>query len=202
MPQKPSLRELEDLMAQLVFPFYQIERIAIPPIEPRRFENDAEHSWSLAFMACSLAPRIDKTLDLGIIAQFAIVHDLIEIFAGDTTPWQDKSVRKSKEAREREAQRLIAQKFAHFPWITQTIEEYERKASPEAKFVWALDKVIMLLMRYMDRGQYYIDHGITKKHFDEGLVLHRKKASAYPAVAAYYEELLELFERHPEFFHR
>jgi 5'-deoxynucleotidase YfbR-like HD superfamily hydrolase len=200
--QKPSLFDLEKLMTELVFPFYMIERDAVPPIEPRRFENDVEHSWSVAFLACSLAPEVDKSLDVGKIAQFAIAHDLIEVFAGDTSPWHGQDVRESKDQREEKAQKHIEEHFSRFPWIVKTIKEYETRASNEAKYVWAVDKLIILLLRYLDHGKYYVDTGITKELFDKRLVAHRKKAHAHPEVGDYYEQLLELFEAHPEYFHQ
>ncbi len=198
--QEPDLKDIQALMTKLVFPFYQVERDAVPPIEPRRFENDVEHSWSVAFLACSLASEIDKTLNLGKIAQFAIVHDLIEVFSGDTSPWHGKDIRESKEEREEDAIRHIEKHFKRFPWIAQTIREYESRESNEAKFVWAVDKVIILLLRYVDQGRFYVENGITKQLFDERLTSHRKKAHAHPKIGDYYDQLLELFERHPEYF--
>jgi 5'-deoxynucleotidase YfbR-like HD superfamily hydrolase len=197
---KPDLRQLEKLMTTLVFPFYQVERDAVPPLKSRRFENDAEHSWSVALLACSLASEIDKGLNIGKVAQFAIVHDLVEVFAGDTSPWQESEKRKSKERREEEALRRIKAEFSNLPWIADTIEEYEAKSCNEAKYVWAVDKLIILLLRYIDRGQFYVDTGVTKKLFDERLVQHRKKAHAHPVVGEYYDQLLRLFDAHPEYF--
>lgn len=199
---KPALTELEHLMRVLVFPFYQVERDAMPPITPRRFENDAEHSWSVALLACSLAPEVDKNLDVGKVAQFALVHDLIEVFAGDTSPWHTEEIRISKEAREHEAVQQMATHFSAFPWITETIKAYESKSCNEATYVWAVDKIIILLLRYLDQGKYYIENSITKQLFDERLVTHRKKAHAHPVIGNYYEQLLELFAEHPEYFYQ
>ena len=200
---KPKLSELEQLMSKLVFPFYLVERDAMLPVGQRRSENDAEHSWSVALLACSLAPEIDTTLNVGKVAQFAIVHDLVELFAGDTSPWQgDSSFRASKEEREEKALELIAERFSAFPWIYQTIREYERKASNEATYVWAIDKVIILLLRRLDKGKFFIDNGITKEAFDERLIANKKKAHAHPVVGDYYDQLLALFEMHPEYFYR
>lgn len=199
---KPALSDLETLMTKLVFPFHLVERDAMLPIKSRRYENDVEHSWSVALLACSLAPEIDKKLDIGQVAQFAIVHDLVEIFAGDTSPWHEETVRASKEEREEKALQLIATQFSAFPWIHQTIQDYESKASNEARYVWAVDKVIILLLRYLDKGKYYVDNGITKQLFDERLTAHRKKAHAHPTIGEYYEQLLALFEAHPEYFYR
>jgi len=198
---KPTLDELEKLVTDLALPFYLIGRDAVVPVGTRRFENDAEHSWSVAFLACSLAPEVDKSLDVGKVAQFAIVHDLIEVFAGDTSPWHQENIRASKEVREAQALKAIEERFARFPWITAAIKEYESKLSNEAKFVWAVDKIIILILRHLDKGRYYIETSVTKELFDERLVDHRRKAHAHPAIGEYYEQLLEVFKAHPEFFH-
>jgi putative hydrolase of HD superfamily len=200
--QEPTLEAIERLMAKLVFPFYQTMRDAVPPFEPRRSENDVEHSWSVALLACSLAPEIDANLDTGKIAQFAIVHDLVEVFAKDTSPWHSQQMRDTKDKREEEALERIAKDFARFPWIAQTIREYESHESNEAKFVWAVDKIIILITRHLDQGRYYIENGITKQLFDERLTAHRAKAHAHPKIGEYYDQLLELFEVHPEYFYK
>lgn len=197
---EPTLEEIGALLTKLAFPLYQVQRDAIPPIEPRRFENDAEHSWSVAFLACSLAPEIDPSLDVGKIAQFAAVHDLVEVFAGDTSPWHEERIRSSKEGREAAALKHINKHFGRFSWISRTIEAYESRTSNEAKFVWAVDKVIILLMRYLDHGRYYVENEITKQLFDERLTVHREKAHAHPKIGTYYDQLLDLFAAHPEYF--
>ena len=109
---------------------------------------------------------------------------------------------KSKEVREAKALKHVKKHFARFPWIARTIEEYESHKSNEAKFVWAVDKILPLLMRKLEEERYYIENGITKQHFDEGLVNHRKKAHAHPKIGEYYKQLLEIFEAHPEYFHK
>lgn len=200
--QDPTLNDLERLMTELAFPFYRLERDAVPPIEPRRYETDVEHSWSVAFLACSLAPEIDKSLDVGKIAQFAIVHDLVEVFAGDTSPWHNGQTRNSKEEREEKALKHLEKQYVRFPWIAQTIKEYETHTSNEAKFVWALDKVIVLILRHLDKGRYYVENGITKELFDTRLTAHREKAHAHPKIGEYYDELLDIFDKHPEYFSR
>lgn len=189
-------------MAGLAFPFYLVKRDVVPPIEPRRPETDVEHSWSLAFLACSLAPEVDRSLDVGKIAQFAIVHDLVEVFAGDTSPWRRRQAGDSKEESEAKALRHIEEQFTHFPWISRTIKEYESHVSNEAKFVWALDKVIVLILRHLDRGKSYVELGVTRELFNEQLADHKRKAHAHPAVGEYYDQLLECFARHPEYFAR
>lgn len=197
---KPTLDEIEALVAKLMFPFYDIKRDAVLRLKERRFENDAEHSWSVAFLACALAPQVDPSLDPGKVAQFGLVHDLVEVYAGDTKPWGDMTEIATKEEREARALEQLAAEYAHFPWMAETIREYERKDSAEARFVWAVDKLIILIVRHLDEGQFYRDAGITKAFFDERNQEHRHKAHAHPAVGDYYDQIRAVLDAHPEYF--
>lgn len=201
MPEKPELGEIRELVEELVIPFDFIERDLVLPGETRRTETDAEHSWSLALIACSLAPLIDESLDVGKIAQYATVHDLPEVFVGDVSIW-DKDNLPGKAEREAEAVEHIREKFARFPWIGETLVDYERKDSKEALFVWAVDKLIPLMIRMIDEGNSYVDMKITKERFDEGIRVNREKAQAFPEIGVYFDELLAIFDAHSEYFYR
>lgn len=200
---KPKFQDVEKLLTELIFPFYEIKRDMNVPIKGRPKENDAEHSWSLAMIACSLAERIDKSLDLGKIAQLAIVHDLVEVFAGDTSIW-DKQLRSSKQKREEHALARIQKEFSAFPWIGEMCLEYETKSSPEAIFISAVDKYAATFTRYLDLlggGTFYIKEvPITKKQFIRGIELTRQKAHAHQVVGEYYEEVLSALSSHSEWF--
>jgi putative hydrolase of HD superfamily len=190
----------QSLLADLILPFYAIERDMTVLGDPNRKENDAEHSWSLAILACSLAPHIDPKLDVSRVAEFAIVHDLTEVFAGDTSVWDSKDLLDSKATREAEALKIIQEKFVHFPWLVETLEAYERKDTDEAKFVWAIDKYIALSIRFRENGSFFKAQGITQEQFESTLVEHRKKAHAHPGAAVYYEKMRKAFAEHPEYF--
>src|SRR5690349_14240126 len=134
---KPTHKQVKNLVKQVILPFYEIERDMLLPTQPvgkRRDEKDAEHSWSVAILACSLAPHIDKELDVGLVGQFALVHDLVELYADDTSVWADKMVLDSKEDNEAKALEKIQFNFSHFPWLVNTIEGYERQDTNEALF--------------------------------------------------------------------
>lgn len=199
---KPSFEELQRLLRELILPFYEIERDLSLPIQNHRNENDAEHSWGLALMGIALAPQIDPKLDTGKIAIFATIHDLVEVFAGDTSVWAADKKLATKEARERKALQEIKKRFATFPNIAKNIESYDKKDSPEAKFVFALDKFLALLTLYSDEGYYYKKNKITKERFEKQFALHRKKAHSHPDIAKYYEQLRTAIDTHPEFFHK
>ncbi|HUD06297.1 MAG TPA: HD domain-containing protein [Candidatus Saccharimonadales bacterium] len=202
MSEKPTYDDIEEVVSELVIPFYHIERDMVIPGTIRRDETDAEHSWSLAFLACSIASQIDPELDLGLIAQLAIVHDIPEVYASDISVWDSADKLAKKKQNEVAAQQSIAERFSHLPWISSTIETYERQDTKEAKFVYALDKLIALVIRRIDKGQAYIDKQLTKGAFLAGLTPSRNKAQTYPEIGKYFEELWAIFESHPEYFYR
>lgn len=167
---KPTHDEIKKFIAEIILPFYVVERDMLIPTQPegnRRNENDAEHSWSVAVLACSLAPHIDPKLDVGLVSQFAIVHDLVEVYAADTSVWADDEALNSKEQNETEALTKIKSRFANFPWLIDTLEKYERQDTNEALYVRAIDKYIALVIRFMDGGEFYRTQGITKEIFEK-----------------------------------
>jgi 5'-deoxynucleotidase YfbR-like HD superfamily hydrolase len=199
---QPSVDDLLKLTREVVHPFYQVQRAVPLRFAQGRFENDAEHSWSLALVACALAPHIDSALDLGKIAQFATVHDLVEIHAGDTSNFDDEGYKATKDERERAALHRLEQELVAFPWVCQTIETYESQQSEEAKFVKSVDKIIPLLFDVVEEGGFYQEHKITLERWKITMQKQREKASKHAGAFKYYDELWELLLANPQFFHQ
>lgn len=199
-PATPTLDQLFTLITELMLPFHEIQRDIDLPLASPRAENDVEHSWSVTLMACALAPAVDPALDVGKIAQFAIVHDLVEVFAGDTSIFAHQSEHDSKAKRERQALDTIHQRFAAFPWLATTITEYEQKSTPEAKFVSAIDKLLALQIDYLDKGSYLGRKRITESKYFKSLERPTQKGHLHPAVGDYYDQVLELIKTDPDFF--
>jgi 5'-deoxynucleotidase YfbR-like HD superfamily hydrolase len=199
---KPTNSQIQQLISSVIIPFYHVKRDTPLPIGERRWENDAEHSWSLAFLACALAPEVDKRLDLGLICQFAVVHDLVEVYADDTSNFAHQSKLDTKAEREAQALKLLEQQFKHFPWIVKTIERYERKDTDEAKFVYALDKCLPVYFDYLDNSKLFRERKMTLADYTKALESHRKKAHSHPEIGKYYEKVRTLVEQHPEYFHQ
>lgn len=105
-------------------------------------ESDTTHTVMLSIMACAVAAKLHPEYDLGKVAHYALVHDLVEVYAGDVITINYNDVDKTSKAEaEREALQKIKQRFAgNFDWIYQTIEAYEKLEDPEARFVKSLDK--------------------------------------------------------------
>jgi 5'-deoxynucleotidase YfbR-like HD superfamily hydrolase len=126
-------------LARLALRFSRVERITRHE-DGVRLETDSDHSIMLALVACNLAPAI---LNRARIAEFAIVHDLVETYSGDVqTLTIDAAGRSAKEERERAAFARIRDEFGADSWIVRTFESYEAQVEHEARYVRLMDKVL------------------------------------------------------------
>jgi len=199
---KPTIADLQLLATETVFPFYQVYREMPLRFETPRKENDAEHSWSLALFACALAPHIDPKLNLGLIAQYAVLHDLVEVHAGDTSNHAAAAEKATKDAREAAALHKLETQLKVFPWILQTLHAYEAQVDQEAVFVRSVDKIIPLLFDLIDKGQLYKDKKLTRETWKSNLTAHREKARKHSGAFEYYEQIWETLAANPEFFYQ
>lgn len=106
-------------------------------------EADTTHTVMLGLVACALAKEVG--LDTGRVAQYALVHDLPEVYAGDTPTLRALSTdaKADKKTREHDAYVRILNEFGlTLPWVDRTIATYERQESREARFVRAVDKLL------------------------------------------------------------
>lgn len=189
-------------MKDIIHPFLQVQRATPLRFTPGRYENDAEHSWTLSLVACALAPHIDEKLDIGKISQFATVHDLVEVHAGDTSNLGSEHEKATKDKRERLALQKLKTDLVSFSWICQTIEEYEEQSSDEAKFVRSVDKTLTLLSDVLEEGLLYRELRITHEEWQLKMQNHREKASKHPGAFKYYDELWNLLVANPQYFHQ
>ena len=114
------------------------------------------------------APKLDK----GKIAQYALVHDLVEGYAGDTPNFhsQNTELLKEKEKKEQAALDRIAEEFEDsFPWILDAIRKYEKLEEPEARFVKAIDKLMPKITNMLNFGGSYKKFNKTKKEIGDNL---------------------------------
>lgn len=106
-------------------------------------ESDTDHTVMLGLIACAFAAE-HLALDLGRVAQYALVHDLVEVYAGDTPTLVALSsdAKQAKADRETAAWLRIRTEFAALPWLANTIGQYELRQIPEARYVKAMDKLL------------------------------------------------------------
>jgi putative hydrolase of HD superfamily len=132
-----------------------------PALGGERRENTAEHSWHLAMFALVLAPHSDQPVDLSRVVPMLLVHDVVEIDAGDTYIY-DEEAHATKEARERAAADRL---FGLLPGtdgerLRALWEEYERQDSADARFAHAVDRLQPLLLNWTSGGQSWQEHDI------------------------------------------
>jgi putative hydrolases of HD superfamily len=135
---------------------------ASPLAAADRRENDAEHSWHLALMVAVLAEYADEPIDVGHTIRLVVVHDLVEVYAGDT-PLYDDNARTSQVERElAAADRLFgllpddqAREFRSL-W-----DEFEARVTPEARFAKAIDRLEPNLLNWMAGGGTWLTPGVT-----------------------------------------
>jgi putative hydrolases of HD superfamily len=133
-----------------------------PVTDGTRKENDAEHMWHLALMAMVLAEYAVEPIDLGRVFGMVLVHDLVEIDAGDAFVY-DLAARTAAVDRELAAADRI---FAMLPadqaaWIRELWDEFEAKETVEARFAGALDRLQPMLMNATAGGGGWAEHRIT-----------------------------------------
>jgi putative hydrolases of HD superfamily len=134
-----------------------------PIADSSRRENSAEHSWHLALMALVLAEHAPPGTDLCKVSAMLLLHDLVEIDAGDLFLYADAAA----HARQEEAERAAADRiFAILPApqaaaVRALWEEFEERRTPEARFARALDRLQPMLLNMQTGGGTWAAHGVT-----------------------------------------
>lgn len=139
-------------LGRLALAFGRIDRTAVYHPDGVTPESDTDHTVMLGWIACALAARCFPRLDAGLVAQFALVHDAPEVYAGDTQTLRiDAAGRAAKAVREHAAvDRLTAEFGDRLPWFPAVIAAYEAQELPEARFVRGLDKVLPKIVHLLD----------------------------------------------------
>lgn len=159
-------------IAELIFSFAQVKRVTLYP-DGETFESDTDHTVMLSVVACALASKLYKDrLDIGKVAQFAIVHDIVEAYAGDTDTFGITEEGKiAKDAREHEALTKLQDKFqTSYPWLPNTVIEYERLDTEEAKFVKVVDKLMSKLTHILNNGALFKKRNTTPEEMETNYI--------------------------------
>ena len=159
-------------------------------LKGERRENDAEHSWHLALMIVVLSEYADQTkLDLLKALKMVVIHDLVEIDAGDTFAYD-----RVGEATKPERERLAADRiFGLLPQeqavdLRSIWEEFEARQTVTARFAAAVDRLQPMLSNFNDSGGAWRRHGITSQQVTDR---NHQIVDGAPALWEYAEELIE-----------
>lgn len=129
-----------------------------------RKENDAEHSWHLAILAFLLAEYSNEKIDVTHVMKMVLLHDVVEIDAGDTYCYDNEGYKSKADREEKAAQRIFGllpddqRKEFYDLW-----REFEDSETPDARFAAMLDRIQPLLLNYTKGGISWKEHGIHKE---------------------------------------
>ena len=129
--------------------------------EHGRNENDAEHAWHMAIMAYVLKEYANEPVDILRVILMCLIHDVVEIDAGDTYAY-DEEGKKTQKMREEKAKERI---FSLLPddqkeIFTGLFDEFEENVTAEARYAHALDNLQPLLLNDSNDGGDWKEHGI------------------------------------------
>lgn len=154
-----------------------------------RRENDAEHSWHLALMAVLLSEHADEEVDLLKVITMVLIHDLVEIDAGDTYAYDEAGKQTQRIREEKAADRIFAmlpkdqgEKFRAL-W-----EEFDAYETPEAKFAHVCDNVQPLMLNHATGGKSWRKRGIRRSQVEKR---NSRVGESSRTMKAYVEDILD-----------
>lgn len=129
-----------------------------------RNENDAEHAWHMAIMAYLLREYSNEPVDITRVMLMCLIHDVVEIDAGDTYAC-DEEGKKTQKAREEAAKERI---YSLLPEdqkeeLAAIFDEFEESKTPESKFAHAMDNLQPLMLNNSNDGGDWREHGVSAK---------------------------------------
>ncbi|MFT5241567.1 MAG: putative hydrolase of HD superfamily [Candidatus Promineifilaceae bacterium] len=131
--------------------------------DTERFENSAEHSWHVAMMADVLSEHANETVDVGRVIRMLLIHDIVEVDAGDTDLYDAQGRVEQYDREARAAGRLFGllpeQQAAEFRALW---DEFEERKTADARFAKALDRFQPLFLNFQGGGVAWIRRGIRR----------------------------------------
>ena len=129
-----------------------------------RNENDAEHAWHMAIMAYLLREYSNEPVDITRVMLMCLIHDVVEIDAGDTYAYDAEGL-KTQKAREEAAKERI---YSLLPEdqkkeLAAIFDEFEESKTPESKFAHAMDNLQPLMLNNSNDGGDWREHGVSAK---------------------------------------
>ena len=127
-----------------------------------RNENDAEHAWHMALMAYILQEYANEPVDIAKVMLMCMIHDVVEIDAGDTYAYDAEGIKTQKEREDKAKERI----FSLLPddqraELIALFDEFEAYETPESKYAHAMDNLQPLLLNNSNGGSDWKEHGVT-----------------------------------------
>lgn len=154
-----------------------------------RKENDAEHAWHMAIMTVLLSEYANEKIDVLKTVMMLLIHDLVEIDAGDTYAYDEEGKKTQREREEKAAKRI----FGLLPEeqggkLMALWEEFEAYETPEANFAHTMDNIQPVMLNDATDGKAWLEHGV---HLSQILGRNKKAAEGSRELWQYaYEKMI------------
>ena len=154
-----------------------------------RKENDAEHAWHAALMAVLLAEYSNEPVDVLKVVKMLLIHDLVEIDAGDSYAYDEAAQATAHEREQKAADRIFGMlpedQEREFRSLWDEFEEYE---TPEAKFAHVMDNFQPLLLNDAADGKGWKEHQVKRANIEKR---NRKTSKGSKRINEYIEQIIE-----------
>lgn len=146
-----------------------VKRQITLPCDGQRQENSAEHSWHVALMASMLSQYASKPINVTRVIQMILIHDVVEIDAGDMFAFNAQHNHDAQAEKEVDAAKRI---FGLLPsplceqWLALWFE-FEDATTPDAEFAKAMDRVLPVFQNMNDQGGSWKRHGIRREQIEK-----------------------------------
>lgn len=158
------------------------------PLGQERYENSAEHSWQTALTAMVLLDEAAPDLDHLKVLKMLLIHDVVEIDCGDVFVYDQAARAAVQEQEEKAAKRIFGLLPAAMgDELLQLWQEFESRATPEAQFAKAVDRVNPVLQNLNAGGQSWVENDISRQQV---LDMNREIQNASPQLWAAVESMI------------
>lgn len=184
---------LKDLLQfiKLTDDFKKIER-DIPQSSSFNNENDSEHSYQLAMVSWYLAMTEGKNMDIEKILKYSLIHDLPEVYAGDTPLYTSNSdYLNNKKDRELNSIEKIKSKFSNFADLHEQIRKYGKQEDDESKLVYTIDKLLPFFSIFLDGGHAWKTHRLD---LDTLIKKNKEKVSTSNIAKKYFDLIISAIQ--------
>lgn len=154
-----------------------------------RNENDAEHSWHLCMLAITLEEYAEKDTNIFKCIKMMLIHDIVEIYAGDTYLYDDEAMKDKSERELRAAEKIYGLLPKEQGDIFKNLWlEFEEGKTKEANFANILDRMQPLMLNYLTDGKAWKEHEISAKQvFEKNKRLFK---NGHPKIAEYISNII------------
>jgi len=177
MPEDTRLNKQLDFILE-IDRLKEVTRRSYLTISKRR-ENSSEHSWHIAVIAMLMSEHANEKPDMCRVLCMLLIHDLVEIDAGDTYCYDPQGALDKAHREKVAADRL----FGVLPddqaqWMRKLWEEFEAGTTPEAKFANAVDRFMPLLHNFYTQGRSWRENGISREQVEERMARVKEGSAA------------------------